>query len=93
MAKAKRFENLGTLRAGTVYRENYRIRCATEDGDWYTDNEVEVLGQAKRVKIPGLDPSMSAYVFGKHLYVGCQRIPILGAFKALAKLAGYEVTP
>jgi hypothetical protein len=89
----KNFQNLGTLRAGTVYRNNGKIQCASENNDWPTSFEVEVIGHGARVRIPGLEADMSAFVHGKHLYVGCQRIPIQAAFKALAKLAGYEVTP
>ncbi len=74
----------------------------TRDGDisivdWDTfpgdvgGNRVTYRGHARTLSIPGL--SYPAGVIGKQLIVGCQRMNAEQAFRELARVLGYEVTP
>lgn len=52
--------------------------------------ELQVLGTAKEIAL-GTEEDMPAFLFRGTLYVGCQRIKALAAFKALGEALGYEV--
>lgn len=66
------------------------VVVAEQDGYDRSGNTYELLGQAKEVTLPGAE--YPAFLFKRKLFVGCQTIDAVKAFKNLGKALGYEVT-